>query len=194
MFNFKVTLRRYKTDFLLPIKQEKLFEVVKKEAPKKTKYALNKDTFHKAYPIIDIKDYKGNSLKNITLEKQYTSIFLFNLLLLTKKKVKQLDLKEGVYSEEFILTEIENLIDKDLKHLSLNEIEKIVISFISDNSNKKTTENDSKVAENDNKAEEKKETNQKKSALDNITFSTSWIRQATIELKEQKNNREKEKK
>lgn len=178
MFTFKVALRKVKKEFLLPMKHDKLFEEIRKEKPK---HASKKDIFHKTYPIKSIKDSKGKEIENIVLDKQFLSIYLFNLFLLVKRKTKQFELKEGVYSEAFILEEIEQVIGKEIKHLPFEEQESTVLSFLQGNKKDEPKKAEEPKDSKENQTEEKTE-----SVLDKVEFSMDWVRKADAEIKRKK--------
>ncbi|MGG5373475.1 hypothetical protein [Enterococcus sp. AZ196] len=166
--------------FHLPMREQALLNKMQKLSPK---YAVNKESFHKLFPISDL---EGN--ENIIVVKQKTNIFYLNLLIKILNVTGEEISEPKYYNNEFILSELERLLQTDLKKIPFEEISNRISNLIL---------NDSKTGKSDQIIElEEKESEEHLSAshlsdnrlsaqfsLENVEFNLGWIAKAEEEIK-----------
>ena len=203
---YKVYLRDIEPFFMLPMKPEKLFEALKRETDS-VKHKTRKATFFKVYPIISIKSSRNEDLETFNNLDKRISVILFNYYLLVNKKNNCSLAENADYSNEFIISEIGKMIEKDISHSTFEEQERDILDFLVPNEPKQKTiqkeESKEEIKELE-KTEEQKEgqkesetenndSSKSDSILDNVAFSTSWIKKATKKLKEKREGEKNDK-
>lgn len=207
---YKVYLRGIEPFFMLPMKPEKLFETLKKETDS-VKHKIRKASFFKVYPIISIKSSRNEDLEIFNNLDKRISVILFNYYLLVNKKNNCSLAENADYSNEFIISEIGKMIEKDISHSTFEEQERDILDFlVPDEPKQKTIQKEESKEEikelekTEEKAEEQIEEQKESetennnsikgdSILDNVAFSTSWIKKATKKLKEKREGEKNDK-
>lgn len=152
--------------FHLPRKQDDLTRMIKELFYKRK--TLVKSSLPKMYQISDIEN------KNIKYEKN-VNIFLINLYLLVLQSDEELasDDITITLSDENIISELSKKLDKDLKDLSIEKLEKIIGNYISSEQEKNEqskTISKGRDAENDQNVD--------------VDFTIAWVKAMDKKIKE----------
>lgn len=165
--------------FHLPMREQALLNKMEKLSPK---YAINKESFHKLFPISDL---EGNS--NVIVKKQKTNIFYLNLLIRLHNIEGEEISKQNYYNNEFILTELERLLNTDLKKIPYEEILNRVSSLVKEK-NKSIVDDpvvEPEIIEKKKIAKEHLSVGHLSEpfSLENVEFNLDWLAKAEDEIK-----------
>ncbi|EME7220460.1 hypothetical protein [Enterococcus sp. DIV0206e] len=154
--------------FLLPMKENKLFAKVPRL---NSKYAINKENYHRRFEVSMVDN------ENVIVEKQYTNIFLLNLLFHVLNVQEKVVENKQNFNNSYIIAELSKLIDQPLEGKPYAEIENLVSEYVE---TKKKTVETCKSSTNTEEMivpEEKEvyETNQ-------VEFNMNWLRERHKEL------------
>ncbi len=154
--------------FLLPMKENKLFAKVPRI---NSKYAVNKESYHRRFEVSMVEN------ENIIVEKQYTNIFLLNLLLHVLNVQDKVVEEKQNFNNTHIIAELEKLIDKSLAGKPYAEIESLVREYVE--MRKKTI----KAGKSSSNTEEKIVPEEKEVYEPNqVEFNMDWLRERHKEL------------
>lgn len=154
--------------FLLPMKENKLFAKVPRV---NSKYAINKESYHRRFEVSMVEN------ENVIVEKQYTNIFLLNLLFHVLNVQKKVVEEKKNFNNTYIIAELEKLIDRSLEGKPYAEIESLVREYVemkrkSIKAGKSNSNTEEKIVPEER---EVYETNQ-------VEFSMNWLRERHKEL------------
>lgn len=164
----KVYIKRHL--FHLPMKEVDLLERVVESLGKEN---INKENFGKLYPLTKIEEND-----NILIEKQYTNIFLLNLLLWVLNHNEKEITEQEYYNKDLMISKLEEETQLELQGLPFDILEKKIGNYLNPSTDKADLETETSSQ---TETEAQEEVNEY-SYLKHVEFSVGWLKGAQQEL------------